>query len=754
MMRKASSGEPDGADRPRGDGGKRHNAINGPSASASAEALERTIRELKERGQHALGTEEVISLLGQAAAASSRAEEALQRSEVQYRTIFENSEAATVIIDEDFTISLANHRFEQLTGYARDEIEGKEVWTKAVVPEDLERMKRYHVLRREMSSEAPQGYAFRIVDKRGSIRDLYASVALIPGTKKTVASLMDVTELKRTERELQKLSAAVERASDWVLVTDRNGIIEYANNSVEEISGYRKEELIGQTPRIFKSGKHAPSFYANLWDTIRSGNTFRGVMVDRRKNGDLFEVSHTITPLRDDKGEIAYFIATSRDQTQQRRLEERVNYLAYYDSLTGLPNGELFIDRLTHELARAEYQKRIVAVVAVEIDRLPFIRETLGKEAGDEVLREAGRRMSQAVRDGDTVARLGRDKFGILLVDIAQSEDIIIVVNKVFKGLFPAFSVAGASVSMAASIGASLAPQDDSDAAALIKNAEIALVKAREQGLNTYQFFTGEMNRKAITIALIQKSLSHALRNEEFVLYYQPYFDIETGKMAGMESLIRWNSPEHGFVLPGSFIPVLEETRMINDVGQWVAQEVCRQIKAWQEQGYQLVPVTMNISAIQFRQRDLGDALVATLKESGIDVRHFAIELTESALLHNPEQIRTLLVRLKDLGAAISIDDFGTGYSSISYLKKLPADNLKIDLSFIRDIASNADDGAIVSSIVSLAHNLRLRTIAEGVETEEQLKILRVLRCDMVQGYYFSKPVPAGTVESMLRKQG
>ena len=588
---------------------------------------------------------------------------------------------------------------------------------------------------------------------KGRREDLLAGMSANPGTAKAVSSLADIGDLKRTEQELRKLSAAVEKTSDWVLITDRSGMIEYANTAVEEISGYRREELIGRSPNIFKSGRHEPSFYETMWKTISAGETFRGVMVDRRKDGELFEVSHTIMPLRDEKGEITHFLAISQDQTQKRRLEERVNYLAYYDSLTSLPNGDLFLDRLRQEISRAEYQQRIVAVITVEIDRLSFLRDTLGKEASDEVLRETGRRLSDSVRDGDTVARLGRDKFGILLVDIAQSQDIIIVVNKMFKALGPAVSCAGTNIAISAYIGASFAPLDGQEAAQLIKNAEIAMVKAREQGPNTYQFFTAEMNRKATTIARMQKSLSHALRNSEFLLYYQPYFDIDTGRLAGMESLLRWNSPEHGFVLPGRFIPVLEETRMIVEVGQWVVQEACRQIKEWEDRGYALEPVTTNLSAIQFRQRDLGDFLVASVKTSGIDPRHFAIELTESSLLHNPEQLRSLLVRLKDLGITISIDDFGTGYSSISYLKKLPADNLKIDLSFIREIASNADDGAIVSSIVSMAHNLRLRTIAEGVETEEQLKILGILRCDMAQGYHFSKPVPPGTVEEMLPKR-
>jgi len=350
------------------------------------------------------------------------------------------------------------------------------------------------------------------------------------------------------------------------------------------------------------------------------------------------------------------------------------------------------------------------------------------------------------------VARLGREKFAILLVDMARPQDVLIVVSEIFNALKPTLSIDGTDLPVAVHIGISVAPQDTGDAAELVKNAETALSKSREEGLNTYHFFTADMHQRASSFVLLQKSLFHALKNNEFELCYQPYFDIHSKKIAGMESLIRWNSPEHGSISPSQFIPVLEETRMITDVGKWIVQEACRQIKAWQDKGYAMVPVTTNLSAVQFRENDFGDFLEETIRASGINSKFLAFELTESTLVQKPDQVRELMTRIKNLGCTISIDDFGTGYSSLSYLKNLPADNLKIDISFIRDIATDADDGAIVSSIVSLAHNLRLKTIAEGVETKEQLKILHMLRCDMVQGYYFSKPVRADIAESMLAK--
>jgi PAS domain S-box-containing protein/diguanylate cyclase (GGDEF)-like protein len=682
--------------------------------------------------------------------APGHTQDALRESETHYRTIFENSDSATLIIEDDMTICLANARFEELSGYSKAEVEGKLPWTIAIHPDDIERLTTYHVVRRERPEAVPRRYDFRIKDKQGKSKDIYASVAMIPGTRKSVASLTDITDLKKTERELRKLSLAVEASSDWVLMTDGNGSIEYVNNAVLDLSGYSREELIGQNPRIFSSGKTDPAVYRNMWNTLRAGWPFQAILTNRRKNGELYEIFHSITPLMDEEGAITHFISSSRDLTQMKLLEDRLNYLANYDSLTGLPNQTLLLDRIKLEIPRGEFRKRLVAVLCVDIDRLSFISKTLGTEYADAVLREVGQRLTSVVRKGDTVARLGRDKFSILLVDMAHSEDILLVVGEIFNVLKPALSINDTTLVIAVHMGISLAPQDTDDAADLVKNAETALSKSREQGLNTYQFFTADMNHRASALAQFQRSLFHAVKNNEFELYYQPYFDVHSRKIAGMEALIRWNSPEHGFVTPAHFIPVLEETRMIADVGRWVVREACRQIKAWQDKGYAMVPVTTNLSAVQFRETDLGDVLERVIKASGIDTKFLAFELTESTLVQKPGEIRAFMSRLKNLGCTISIDDFGTGYSSLSYLKNLPADNLKIDISFIRDIAGNADDAAIVSSVVSLAHNLRLKTIAEGVETEEQLKVLHMLRCDMVQGYYFSKPVPAGIVEAML----
>lgn len=571
--------------------------------------------------------------------------------------------------------------------------------------------------------------------------------------------LRDVTEQKEAEKaehrkaeeEMRKLSLAVEGSSDWILITDRNGKIEYVNHAVEAISGYDKKELIGQNPRIFKSGKHDKQFYKELRDTILSGRTFSAIIMNRKKNGGLFEVFNTITPLKDDKGNIIHFVSTAKDITQQKLLEEKLLYLANYDVLTELPNKNLFIDRLNQTLARAEYNKRLVTILSIDIDKFSFINDTFGSGTGDKLLQEFGKRLFSLLREGDTVARIGSDEFGVSLIDIASFEDTVMLAEKIMESIRQPFRIDGEEIILTTSIGISCYPQDGKDASELLKNSNMVMLKAKASGMNNYQFYTDDINKKAAEFVRLEGRLFNALKNDEFLLYYQPYFDTYTTEMSGMESLLRWNSPEFGLISPGEFIPVLEETGLIVSVGQWALKTACRQLREWQDKGYRTVPVAVNFSAVQFRQKDLADLLEKTIGESRIDPQMLSFEMTESAFMQDVEFTKSVLDRIKKSGIHINIDDFGTGYSSLSYLKKLPIDNLKIDISFVRGIADNRDDRAIASAIISMAHNLNMKTIAEGVETEEQLKILRQLGCDMIQGFYFSRPLPSGEIEKILQ---
>jgi EAL domain-containing protein (putative c-di-GMP-specific phosphodiesterase class I) len=347
---------------------------------------------------------------------------------------------------------------------------------------------------------------------------------------------------------------------------------------------------------------------------------------------------------------------------------------------------------------------------------------------------------------------MGGDEFGITLAAVAHSKDIILIVQKLMKTISQNIKAGKEEIVITPSIGISIYPNDGTDVQTLIQNADIALSNAQEQGGNNYQFYTQGMNKKASELILMERQLINALKNDEFILHYQPYWDINTKKITGMEALIRWQSSDKGLVPPGKFIPILEETKMIIEVGEWILRTAVRQIREWQNKGYPVVPVSVNLSLIQFRQKDLAEMVKKVIEEYGLNTSLLTLEITESAFMQDIDFTRSVLKTLKDIGTSISIDDFGTGYSSLSYLKRFPVDNLKIDISFIREIATDPDTASIVTAIIGMAHTLNIKTIAEGVETEEQWKILRLLRCDVIQGFYLSKPLPAEEIEKIFRK--
>lgn len=557
----------------------------------------------------------------------------------------------------------------------------------------------------------------------------------------------DISERRRAEESMKKLSMSVEQATDLIVLTDVEGKIEYINKAVEEISGYAKEELMGKSRDVWESGLNEEKLLTEMWETVRSGRPFHAIFTNRRKDGELFYLYEVITPLKDVHENITHLVTTGRDITQQKVLEERLDHLAYYDALTGIPNRTLFVDRLSQGIARSQYNKKIIVVLVVDIDLFKFINEAYGFTVGDDVLKAVTKRLLESVRGGDTVARLGSDDFGILLLDVAEPEDIILVVKKIMDTISLPLKVEGEEIVLTAGIGIAVYPNDGQNEQDLMKSVDIALSKAKQQGRNNYQFYTKDMTLKAMEFVSVDKSLLKSFQNKEFMVYYQPYWDVVDRKMVGMEALIRWNSTDRGVILPDKFISVLEDTGMIIEVGDWIIRAVCRQIREWQEKGYPVVPVSVNVSSVQFRRKDLAEKIMKTVEECKIAPQLLTLEITESTFIQNVEYASLALKQLKDKGITTSLDDFGTGYSSLSYLKRFPFDNLKIDISFVRDLSMDTDAASIVTAIIALAHSLNLKTIAEGVETEELLKILRLLKCDMAQGDYFSPPLPSKGVE-------
>jgi diguanylate cyclase (GGDEF)-like protein len=427
-----------------------------------------------------------------------------------------------------------------------------------------------------------------------------------------------------------------------------------------------------------------------------------------------------------------------------------VNRLAYYDTLTGLPNRTLFEDRLDQAVAVSQRAGELLGILFISLDQLKKVNDTLGHLPGDMLMKQVAGRLTSCVPKGDTVARFGGDEFAVMLTKVGGAKDVVEIIGSIRDALHPPFQLDGQELFATSSVGVSLFPHDGNETQSLLKNAGSALYRAKKSGADNYRFYTEDMNSKASKQFALETSLRHAIDNEEFVLHYQPRLAVDSLKITGVEALVRWQHPQLGLLSPAEFIPLAEDNGLILPIGEWVLRTACRQNREWQEKGFTPMRIGVNVSARQFQQQHLAEIVLQILEETGLAPNYLDLELTESSIMSNAQATIDVLTRLKGMGVTISIDDFGTGFSSLSYLKRLPIDALKIDQSFVRDLTTDPDDAALVMAIVTLAHNLRLQVVAEGVETEEQLRFLHLLRCDEVQGYFFSEPLPAAGLERVL----
>lgn len=547
---------------------------------------------------------------------------------------------------------------------------------------------------------------------------------------------------RRTETKLRKLSRAVEQSASAILITDRDGIIEYVNPWFTRITGYKPDEVLGRTPSLLRSDETHPETYKRMWEVLLSGKEWTGELHNRKKNGELYWCLETISPLKDEDGNVTHFVAVTEDISERKENEQTIRHLAFHDPLTSLPNRRLFNDRLHQAAVSRQRKDQGFALVLIDIDRFKTVNDSFGHDAGDALLKLIGTRLESVVRGSDTLARIGGDEFGLIVGDVTMPEEAARIVENLLTALkSQAFLLYGQELFVSASIGVTLFPHDGSEPGLLIRNADAALFRAKEQGRNNFQFFTADMNAAMLERLRLENAMRSAVERNEFLLHYQPQVDIATGVIHGAEALVRWKHPELGMVSPAQFIPLAEETGMIVDIGEWILRTACVQAKSWQLAGKPL-RVAVNLSARQFRQGDLAQIVQATLAEFDLPPQLLEVELTEGILMDDTEQTSQTLEQLHAMGVQISIDDFGTGYSSLSYLKRLPIQILKIDQSFVRDIHHDPDDRAIVTAVIALAHSMKLKVIAEGVENREQLAFLREHGCDMMQGYLFSRPIP------------
>ncbi|MCP5215544.1 MAG: EAL domain-containing protein [Pseudomonadales bacterium] len=567
-----------------------------------------------------------------------------------------------------------------------------------------------------------------------------------------LVTLRDLSPSRRVEEQLRLAASVFENTSEGVVITDHQGNILEVNDACIEILGYQRKDVVGQNPRLWKSERHDKLFYEILWKSLTEVGQWRGEIWNRHKNGTVFPVWSSINKVENEQGQLTHYIAIFSDISHIKKSQEQLDHLAHHDALTGLPNRLLLNERLTQSIKHAERQNTQLAVIFMDLDRFKNINDSLGHPAGDSLLSAIAQTLKKTVRSGDTVARIGGDEFVLLLEDIGSSYHAASIAEKVMRVFANCVQIGGREIQTTASMGISLYPQDGKDAAELLRNADAAMYRAKDEGRNTFEFYTEELTRNAFERVLLENSLRQALIQEQFVLFYQPQVDIASGKIIGAEALIRWQHPEQGLVSPVKFIPIAEECGLIHSIGEWVLRTACTQGKVWHDKGIEFGSIAVNIAGTQIQRSGLAKEVRKILEETQLPAAKLELEITEGFIMQQANFAISQLEEVRSLGVGLAIDDFGTGYSSLSYLKKLPIHKLKIDGSFIRDIPGDSNDMAISNAIIGLGKNLDLRVVAEGIETTEQANFLRQAGCSEGQGFLYSRPVTATEFEALVRK--
>jgi len=565
-----------------------------------------------------------------------------------------------------------------------------------------------------------------------------------------IGYLVDITDQLEREEKLRLHAKIFEYNSEAVIVTDDMQRIVSVNKAFCDITGYTEAGVKGSLPLLLQPTRDDPGLAAEIQVALASSGAWQGELWDRRKNGDTYPVWVSISSVKNTRGILSHYFLVFSDISERKEAERQIYRLAYYDALTGLPNRSLLFSLLEQALIEAQRNQTHGAVLFVDLDRFKTINDSFGHAAADALLKEVGQRLQIALRAEDVVARLGGDEFIVALFDITKREHAAVVAQKVLDALARPFQIEHHELLIGASIGIAVFPDDGRDAETLLRNADTAMYRVKQSGSGPL-FYSQEMNLRSLERLKLENGLRRALERNEFRLHYQPQVDLTTGRIVGAEALLRWQHPELGMVPPGTFIALAEETGLIVPMGEWVLDTACRQAQTWRQLGHQDLTVAVNLSPRQFRP-GLSQLVGSTLERHGLPGPNLELEITEGMLMHNSEAVLQMLEEFRQAGVRLALDDFGTGYSSLAYLKKFPIDNLKIDRSFVSGIPHDGDDTAIAKAIISMAKNLRLLVIAEGVETEEQLNCLREAGCDEIQGYHFSPPVPPEEFLLLLQK--
>jgi diguanylate cyclase (GGDEF)-like protein/PAS domain S-box-containing protein len=675
---------------------------------------------------------------------------AASEAEVRRQTqMLDQIRDSVITMDLDGYIVGWNHGAESLFGYTPSEIIGKNIL----------------VLYADASEDDPifngfldNGSHEMTVRRRKKSGDIFwASVSLSVAQDESgnpsglIGYVVDISEHLAAEEQLQLHAKIFEHNSEAVIVTNADEQIISANQAFSKITGYAPGEILGKRMEILGALGTETLLNSDARGQLCLSGQWSGELQLQRKTGDIFPAAASITSVLDAHGRLGHYLVVFSDITQRKEAERQIYRLAYYDPLTGLPNRTLFYSLLEQTLAEAHRSRTHGALLFLDLNRFKNINDSFGHTPADLILQEVGHRLGLALRHEDIISRLGGDEFVIALPDISRREHAGHVAQKLLASLAEPFFIEHHEVMLSASIGISIFPEDGCDTETLIKNADVAMYRAKKLGNSTHVFYSQEMNLRSLDQLKLESNLRRAIERNEFCLHYQPQLDLVTGRINGAEALLRWQHPEHKMISPAQFIPVAEETGLIIPIGEWVIDAACRQIREWIDQGLPPLRIAVNLSARQF-SASLPKTVLDVIARHGIPSDYLELEITESMLMHSADSVVAMMREFAEAGILMALDDFGTGYSSLSYLKRFPIDNLKIDQSFVRGIPDDQDDSAIARAIISMAKNLRLSVIAEGVETAEQLAFLREAGCDEIQGYYFSRPLAADEFAALLVK--
>lgn len=605
-----------------------------------------------------------------------------------------------------------------------------------------------------ITNKTPFDITHRLQMKDGSIKHVHQYAETHYGYHdkplRTIGTIQDVTSKILAEEKLRLAAAVVECTAEGIIITDAKSHVVSINKAFTNITGYNEHDMIGKVPSVLKSVRHSREFYNEMLSSIQKTGLWQGEIWLHHKTGKVFPAWSTVSAVYDDAAAISNYVSVFNDISSLKQSQERLDYLAYHDPLTSLPNRLLLNDRIDHALQHAHRENQQIAIFFIDLDRFKNVNDSLGHPVGDQLLKQVASRIKTMLREGDTLARLGGDEFVILLEDIASTKDLAILAKKVIDVFINPFFIIGHELQLTISLGVSLYPRDGLDSATLIKNADAAMYRAKEEGRNNYQFYTSALTSAVFERLMLESALRQALKNNELILHYQPQYSLITKKLIGAETLIRWQHPQMGLIYPEKFIPLAEETGLIYPIGEWVLQSACAQMQQWRRDGLPIETIAVNVSGYQCQRSEFIDTVKTALQLSQLAPKHLELEITESIIMQQLEKGVNILDELTRLGISIGIDDFGTGYSSLSYLRQLPIHKLKIDKSFINDITQNPNDAAITCAVIALGRSLQLTVLAEGVETQNQLDFLIQQGCHEAQGYLYSTPVPCDEFRKML----